>query len=135
MSNSQTVLSVALFRLKLHYRRNKLVKELEETVRLASSLHTQLKRYSPTLTFINKIDNTNDTYNIDYISFFCLLANRDAPMLIILYDKPVNTFILMPLFSIIYKQLLLKFNLKNYSNSVLYFLNKNATIKKYNQYF
>uniref|UniRef100_A0A672QVB5 WW and C2 domain containing 1 n=1 Tax=Sinocyclocheilus grahami TaxID=75366 RepID=A0A672QVB5_SINGR len=33
-------------RLKLHYRRNKLVKELEETVRLASSLHTQLKSLS-----------------------------------------------------------------------------------------
>ncbi|KAK7130720.1 hypothetical protein R3I94_016010 [Phoxinus phoxinus] len=33
-------------RLRLHYRRNKLVKELEETVRLASSLHTQLKSLS-----------------------------------------------------------------------------------------
>ncbi|XP_062393253.1 protein KIBRA [Sardina pilchardus] len=33
-------------RLKLHCKRNKLVKELEETVRLASSLHTQLKSLS-----------------------------------------------------------------------------------------
>ncbi|XP_051959934.1 protein KIBRA [Xyrauchen texanus] len=33
-------------RLRLHYKRNKLVKELEETVRLASSLHTQLKSLS-----------------------------------------------------------------------------------------
>ncbi|KAG7484702.1 hypothetical protein MATL_G00052830 [Megalops atlanticus] len=33
-------------RLKLHCRRNKLVRELEETVRLASSLHTQLKSLS-----------------------------------------------------------------------------------------
>ncbi|XP_067280855.1 protein KIBRA [Pseudorasbora parva] len=33
-------------RLRLHYRRNKLVKELEETVRLASSLDTQLKSLS-----------------------------------------------------------------------------------------
>lgn len=32
------------FRLRLHCKRNKLVRELEETVRLASSLHTQLKR-------------------------------------------------------------------------------------------
>uniref|UniRef100_A0A8C1M6Z3 WW and C2 domain containing 1 n=1 Tax=Cyprinus carpio TaxID=7962 RepID=A0A8C1M6Z3_CYPCA len=36
-------------RLKLHYRRNKLVKELEETVRLASSLHTQLKSLSASM--------------------------------------------------------------------------------------
>lgn len=33
-------------RLKLHYKRSKLVKELEETVRTASSLHTQLKSLS-----------------------------------------------------------------------------------------
>uniref|UniRef100_W5N3L6 WW and C2 domain containing 1 n=1 Tax=Lepisosteus oculatus TaxID=7918 RepID=W5N3L6_LEPOC len=33
-------------RLKLHSRRNKLVKELEETARLASSLHSQLKSLS-----------------------------------------------------------------------------------------
>ncbi|XP_028322682.1 protein KIBRA [Gouania willdenowi] len=33
-------------RLRLHCRRNKLVRELEETVRLASSLHTQLKSLS-----------------------------------------------------------------------------------------
>lgn len=33
-------------RLKLHYKRSKLVKELEETVRMASSLHTQLKSLS-----------------------------------------------------------------------------------------
>lgn len=33
------------FRLRLHCKRNKLVRELEETVRLASSLHTQLKRF------------------------------------------------------------------------------------------
>lgn len=33
-------------RLRLHYKRNKLVKELEETVRVASSLHTQLKSLS-----------------------------------------------------------------------------------------
>ncbi|CDQ71062.1 unnamed protein product [Oncorhynchus mykiss] len=32
-------------RLRLHCKRNKLVRELEEMVRLASSLHTQLKRY------------------------------------------------------------------------------------------
>lgn len=32
------------FRLRLHCKRNKLVRELEETVRLASSLHAQLKR-------------------------------------------------------------------------------------------
>lgn len=32
------------FRLRLHCKRNKLVRELEEMVRLASTLHTQLKR-------------------------------------------------------------------------------------------
>ncbi|TWW75272.1 Protein KIBRA [Takifugu flavidus] len=33
-------------RLRLHCKRNKLVRELEETVRLASSLHTQLKSFT-----------------------------------------------------------------------------------------
>lgn len=33
------------FRLRLHCKRNKLVRELEENVRLATMLHTQLKRF------------------------------------------------------------------------------------------
>lgn len=37
-------LFICAFRLRLHCKRTKLVKELEETVRLASSLHVQLKR-------------------------------------------------------------------------------------------
>uniref|UniRef100_A0A3P8WYZ5 WW and C2 domain containing 1 n=1 Tax=Cynoglossus semilaevis TaxID=244447 RepID=A0A3P8WYZ5_CYNSE len=39
-------IEVLLFRLRLHCRRNKLVRELEEMVRLASTLHTQLKSLS-----------------------------------------------------------------------------------------
>ncbi|KAG5285049.1 hypothetical protein AALO_G00033530 [Alosa alosa] len=44
-------------RLKLHCKRNKLVKELEETVRLASSLHTQLKSLSE-----SALSSTSDIY-------------------------------------------------------------------------
>ncbi|XP_008331754.1 protein KIBRA [Cynoglossus semilaevis] len=46
VSRNDFKVEVLLFRLRLHCRRNKLVRELEEMVRLASTLHTQLKSLS-----------------------------------------------------------------------------------------